>query len=167
MFTEREAPEHILERLREIDPKADLVYIGDEAWMLGVREQNDAARRKVLKEITEIRSEGPLVTNEARARRLELLQFYAGGFRPISLYEDTPVPGYEIVKDFRVRDWNWHNRREEAFQEGFEASDMWTEVQLRIQLIKDWMAAELPFIHRFALRGRRSFTNLINFGSRA
>src|SRR5690606_31719078 len=89
------APENVLTALRAVDPDADLVHLGGNEWMLGVRKENHAARERVerqLKIMTTTRLEVGDIADRAAAesqlgKEFQLLQFFASApFRPIQHY---------------------------------------------------------------------------------
>lgn len=141
MIGQQRAPGPILARLREIDPKADVVHLDGREWLLGVRAENHPARDRVEAQLrhavaapNELADAGErALIGRQMACEIEVLQLCANGFRPIQLYQvdESRPTGYrgffadgprawtwgEVVEDFRLRDFNWRTRREAAFGE--------------------------------------------------
>ena len=155
------APDHVLTQLREIDPGADLIYLGDGEWLLGVRSENKAAAKKMQKLLVKAASAetmaDPLEAME-QAKRLELLQLYATGFRPVAIY-DTPE---ESVNDFRQRDWRWKNEFDETLARKEREAMRDDEKEASERRYHDYFRYELPHLHRILLRGTRSIVQRIN-----
>lgn len=167
-FALAQAPPEILVALREIDPKADLLCIGDGFWWLGVREPNPAAVEALAKEIRgdehgamrlklDREEDGVVLTNPKAGTRFAMLQIMAGGFRPIHLYQ-CERPGWEIVRDFRIRDHNWRTRPEAAVKEMFdEHVSMDAANQRRTGTLLDFVRQEAGYLWHQVFRHRRHF----------
>lgn len=152
-FTIAQAPPEILAALREIDAKADLVCVGDGFWWLGVREPNPAAIDALAREVkgdehgairlqADREEAGFRLTNPTAGTRFAMLQVMAAGFKPIQLYQ-CERPGYEIVQDFRLRDYNWRVRPDEAVQEMYdEHIDMDAANRRRTAILREYAEQE-------------------------
>jgi hypothetical protein len=172
MFTIAQAPPEILTALREIDPKADLVCVGDGFWWLGVREPNPAAVEALAKEVRgdqhgavrlqqdreQYREEaGFRLTNPTAGTRFAMLQVMADGFKPIHLYE-CERPGYEIVQDFRLRDHNWRTRPDEAFEEMRDAHvSLDAANDRKTGVLLDFVKQEMGYLWHQIFRRRQHF----------
>jgi len=169
------APENVLTALRAVDPDADLVHLGGNEWMLGVRKENHAARERVerqLKIMTTTRLEVGDIADRAAAesqlgKEFQLLQFFASApFRPIQHYRIGDGPGEmtfgEVVRDFELRDFNWRTRREEAFRELKDAVSMDVADARRTALVREKVQAEAGDMFRYILRGARNVLQRVN-----
>ena len=146
----REAPPELLKQLREICPRADLIYWGEGVWMLGrwnphVRWNPDAAKR--LDRIYE----WPI--SDTRDRNIALERMRLRGFARTTEFRFEGDENWGLIReDFRRRIFNLHNRAIAALEEGGltperEAGKMLTEDAL----------AEGYDVYRH-LRGRTSVT---------
>lgn len=159
----RRVPRAVLEQLREIDPRADLIYGGDGVWILGVVNPNALVTASAYRHL-----ERELRKPEAQQhpRRIAVLRrVLDDGFRIVAAYELGPERDFgRIVEDFRERDFNYRNRREAAFEEALERSDVHGDRYVqRIRTVRDFVAAEARSIWRHAIRGARGFLGLGGF----
>jgi hypothetical protein len=112
----REAPPELLQQLREICPRADLIYWGDGVWMLGrwnprVRYNPDAAER--LDRIVEWPG------SDTRHRNITLERMRLRGFARTAEYRFERNEDWGLVReDFRRRIFNLQNRAIKALEEG-------------------------------------------------
>lgn len=160
-FREREAPEAVLVQLREIDPDADLLYLGGGEWLLGVRKGNTAAREKAKELLKVMKSRKPLddpLAAAEEAKRIELINLCANeGFRPVAIY-DTPE---ESIEDFRQRDFRWRTAFEETLKaRAAEAELGTTEEAIRAEW--DDYKPEARFIYRHFLGGVKRFVQRVS-----
>lgn len=147
------APRGVVEALREIDEDADLVYLGEQKWLLGVRRPNPAAEKRLEEQLRHLDPHRGL--SPEMAHEFELLQFYADEpFRPIHLYE-TDEPGWEIVEDFRMRDWNWRVRPAEAIREMKDEISIESRDERRNQRVREIIDAEGPGLFRHVFKRAR------------
>lgn len=114
---DRPPPEHLLRGLREIDPVAEMVYIGHGDWLVGRVQPNN--ERYVL---------------GAYAARLELshpnpnlealrdAQLQMQGFAAVATWHFEGEPTSIVVEDFRRRCWIYDRSREAAIREAVRAS---------------------------------------------
>lgn len=164
-----DAPTEIRSALREIDPDADLVHLGGREWLLGVRRPNAAAEQRVREQLTQLtttklevseRAERALAESQL-GKELQLLQFFASApFRPIHLYEIGGEGGTSfgaVVRDFRLRDFNWRTRREAAFRELKDAVSFDLADQKRTGLVREFIRQESRSMFRFVMKKARSF----------
>lgn len=164
-----DAPQEVVTALRAIDPDADLVHLGGNEWLLGVRKPNDAARQKVEEQLKQLTTSRILLGDAAErayteaqmGKELQLLQFCASApFRPIQLYHvgggEGEVTFGEIVQDFRLRDFNWRTRPEAAFRELKEAVSTDIADARRTELVREKMRAEAGSMFRFVMKKARS-----------
>jgi len=162
------APPETLAALCEIDPRADLVHLEDNVWLLGIRGPNPAAQERLHRQL---RIPDPMkgVSHEMGSE-FELLQFFAQGFRPIQIYrlgEATPdgdvVTFGWIVEDFRIRDFNWRVRQKEAEAEFRAAISLDEGNKWRRRVLEDWAEAEGPSMWRFVFAKAKSFWQRLPF----
>ena len=127
-----QAPVGVLEKLREIDSRAQLVHLGGTSWWLGVDETNLGARDQLLRSLAQTDvAESALGVSDAFERALTLdyiakehrmLQIMAygvdggSGFRPIEIRECPKLEDfYELVEDFRRADYIWKTQGVKRF----------------------------------------------------
>lgn len=164
-FGDRVAPPGILEGLRAIDADADLVHLGGNEWMLGVRRPNPAAQERIdrqLKTILTTKLEVADAVDRFRVqsemgKEFQLLQFFATGFRPIHIYTVEGDPGHDIVADFQLRDFNWRVRPEAAFRELADEVSVDVQDAKRTALVREAMNQEAGSMFRFFMRKAKSF----------
>lgn len=146
----RLAPKEVIQRLREIDPMAELVYFGRGRWVLGVygpnAERIAAARRRLsrLSHVPGHRAEVREMVQEAR--------LHASGFRPIEWYTVQGEPGGAIVEDFRLRDFNYRNRREATFAAALAESAGDNDRARQESRIHDWVDSTASDAWRHAFK---------------
>jgi hypothetical protein len=116
----RLAPKEVIQRLREIDPAAELVYFGQGRWVLGVYRPNQARINAAYRRLAFL---SHVTLNERARDPMQEARLATTGFRPIEWYTVQGEPGAEIVEDFRLRDFNWRNRADEVFAHALGASD--------------------------------------------
>lgn len=159
-------PPEILRQLREIDPKADVLEILPESaddmgseWLLVTIDPNTHARRELEKSLSRELPPDNVLDAAAEAQRLEWLQLYSEGIRPVYLY---PKPDGRMVEDFRVRDWNYRHRRKETFDARMDEADLEYGVEERKALLLDMVKAEMRSAYRFSIRKARSVLQRVN-----
>lgn len=161
-----DAPPEILAGLRAIDPDADLIHLGGDEWLLGVQKENHPAKARIEEQLKTISHESVAVRDPAdrarvfmeMAREVQLLQFYANGFRPIHLYECPAGPQADLVENFRLRDFNWRIRPAAAFREladevSFDVQDR----KKRTNVVRDFMRLEGKSLCRHVFKRAKSF----------
>ena len=103
---ERETPEDILERLRSIDPGAELFYAGDGWWWMGVVKPD--SERRVAAQLQLLAWENLRQEPPWPVKRIALLK--AVGFGLCGKYRFNDGPDFDfIIEDFRKADWIWRN----------------------------------------------------------
>lgn len=147
-------PPELVAALQEIDEDADLVHLGGDEWLLGVRRPNPAASDRLQEQLAQL-DPVKAASGEA-AKEFRLLQFCAKGFRPIQLYH-AERPGPEIVEDFRIRDYNWRIRPAEAVAELKDETLIEARDQRRTERIHEFVDAEGPSLFRHVFKRARSF----------
>lgn len=130
---ERETPETVLSRLREVDPMAELVYTGNGWWWLGVVKPNAPrclVARKTLQFWADqgIEHEWPIV-------RMELLKEQGFGLVAKIRGEGAGDPDWgAVIEDFRMCDWiyrHWGSPNEEVQRQIQESGALDDEMRLR------------------------------------
>lgn len=164
-----DAPPETLIALREIDDKADLVHLGEDEWMLGVRVANPEAAGRLRERLKRL---DPFKAHHELGREFQLLQFYATGFRPIALYrigdwgkdelgKRVRINMGYIVDDFRIRDFNWRIRPTEADAEFRSAISLDEGNKRRAQVMAEYFDQEGGSLFRHVFRAARSFINRV------
>lgn len=161
------APREALEALRAIDPDADLVHLGKREWLLGVRQPNPGAQERIQKQL-KLLDPRKHFDHEA-GREFQLLQLYAGGFKPIQLYQlgDRDQDGELItfgwiVQDFRVRDFNYRVRPQEAMAELKDAISLEAGNRRRAAVMREYAEQEGGSLFRHAMKRARSFVQRVS-----
>lgn len=136
----RATPEGVVRGLRQIDPTADLYYLGWKKWVLVSvrphREHSAAARRMVLgapatpqgparpglRQLLRLWETNPKYRANPGAfrqliQRYELALLMIQGARPITEYVIQGEPTGAIVDDFRRMDWMYRNTTDQRLQE--------------------------------------------------
>lgn len=167
---EEKAPPELLEALRAIDPAADLICCGQGHWILGVRAPNPKAI-ELLEDELRADPHGYYAKLEANAadrdpsllkeqllagRRLELLQLYASGFKPIQLYQ-VDRPTMAIVHEFKLRDHNWRTRPDAAWAEFREGISVEAADRERTAVLHDYLEQESRFNWHHVFAGAKRF----------
>lgn len=159
--TLRTPPSDLVARLREIDPTAELVYVGAGHWALGSVQPNSDREQRARQTLgfylhlpAEFHSPGPVIYARMRMQ----------GFRHIALYSEDDLTNGRLLLDFRERDWNYRNRAEAAYRERIAAADREEpgNVEKRIETMLDYLYSEGPSIYRHTFQGRRSVGPSLN-----
>jgi hypothetical protein len=169
----RLAPPHVLAGLREVDPTADLVYLGWRRWMLvSVRQdlmdswykqrngQFSTLRRHALgmlvnaRRLLELWETNPKYrANPGAYRRLinrhDMALLAYQGARPITDYTVQGEPTAAIVDDFKRRDWLYRNTTDDELLAQVNAPKEQQQAEAR---------AQFSDIHRAADAWRYCFT---------
>jgi hypothetical protein len=165
----REAPEEILERLRSIEPTAELLYWGPRlsdvevwdgrritvvvpVWLLGTVRPNGLRRRMGAHLLESQEKLGPRGDRDTWRYAKLLYQ----NFAPVAFYPARDVTP-SIVEDFRLRDWALRNNLEAEEQRALLEMEGAPQLELRKQQMIDKAQAEGPSLWRFTFGGRRSF----------
>lgn len=160
--TGRRASASLVERLREIDRDAELIYVGKGKWILGVVQPDDRRQRMAermidaLETVLEAHTWGLINLPEDFKRQVALrlwkYRLYRQGFRNIAIYTIQGEPDARIVEDFRRRDWVWrHSFREHLHQVEKEASGE-ADFERKVARLMDYLELEGEDIHRHAFR---------------
>lgn len=165
----REAADDVVQRLRSIDPTAELLFWGPRwteveagghtvpfvlpVWLLGTVRPN-GIRRQVGHHL--------LRTQEMMGARGDRDTWRYGrllyqGFAPVAFYPFRE-PGPAIIEDFRKRDWLFRNCLAAEAKRAIDESDGVPQLDLRIKTLIDKVKSEAADGWRFTVGGRRSVT---------
>lgn len=165
----RLAPSEVLARLREVDARAELLFLGTvpdrpghpgsgyARWLLGtVRPGDPAATRQGAVQIASARR---WLTRSSLLKirlGLALLQ----GFKPVEEYRVRGELDFaRIVADFREREWRYQHRWEAEMEEAEERSDVEHDRAAAYRRAAETFRARAREAYRFAFRGARSVVN--------
>lgn len=105
---DRVAPEHLLRRLRVIDPTAELIHIGEGRWMLGRILSDErirqAGQRQARSAREAIRGRKPNVIDK---RRHIVAQLRLLGFQPTSEFFVKGEPTARILREQELMQFLW------------------------------------------------------------
>jgi hypothetical protein len=116
----REAPSDWLARFREIEPTAEMLWLGNGPWAVGKlkydrRLVEDGHDMIVAHKKTNPEDVRPSVLRKARA--------VMEGFRLIQMYGEDELWQGTAFEDFRERDWRWRTLGDEAFEANLDARE--------------------------------------------
>lgn len=145
----RTAPKEVIQRLREIDPAAELVYMGGGRWRLGrVVPSRDRTRKGTLLLMWESR----MPAEKQDGTNLRIGRLAQQGFGSIAEYQVQGEPGAQIVEDFRLRDFNFRTNSEATFQARLAESAGDTAAIEKENRIMDWLDVQAPDVWRHAFK---------------
>mgnify|MGYP006292520499 CR=1 FL=1 len=113
----RHAPPEVLAELREIDPMAELVYIGEARWLMGKYSEDADKRVKAIRQLEKwaktvtrldptaeegLKARLPAIMDRWREKRLKAM-----GFQPFQSVFYSTDPDSAFVEIFRSADWIW------------------------------------------------------------
>lgn len=121
----RHAPPEVLQLLREIDPMAELVYIGRGRWLMGKYSEDWDKREKAIRQLEvwaekvaripmreadeSLKARLPEIMDRWREKRLKAM-----GFQPFLNVFYATDPDSTLVEIFRQNDWIWKFAWKEA-----------------------------------------------------
>lgn len=128
----RRPPQHVVAGLRQVDPTADLVYMGWAKWLLvSVRPNREVIQQsqRILtnaRRLLELWRANPKYReNPGAFRRLigryDFAVLATMGARPITEYVIQGEPTSAIVDDMRRMDWLFRHTTDEAFDRALDA----------------------------------------------
>jgi len=131
----REAPEHIRRGLRDLDPTAEVIYLGPMRWLVGRVRPNVHTHRiatGLLDTFTSQLSTGARLSPKGqRKARFALLALQ--GFRPVEEYRMRDLD-WRVVEDFRVSQWRMQHEDPDALLDAMEADDAAERAARRAEL---------------------------------
>jgi hypothetical protein len=133
----------VVERLREVDPTAELAYLGLGVWVLGSVQPN-SHRRKIAE--TMIAHERKLPVERQSMGRHRMARLIRDGLRVVDLVDQSAIESMKVVRDFRYADWRYRHCADEAFEENLKGSDDETDFQRRVNLLLDYNRSEMPSV---------------------
>lgn len=141
-------PWDVVERLREIDPGADLLYIGEGRWMLGVYRPGEYRKQFARKQLHTLTSVNPADKDLEPWAVVAKYRKVADGWAPVLIGEAKNGLFGELIRDFRVADWTFRNRPDAAFEENLNASDTHHLMADRVAQMNDFADSEAGSIWR-------------------
>lgn len=114
----RTAPAEIVHLLREVHPDAELVYMEDGRWLLGLVRPGRPGRHAGMDMIDVEMSKAE---EDREAYTLKLARLVLQGFASIELFH-TNDPDTRIVESFRTREY-LHQMREQIVRESMYADE--------------------------------------------
>lgn len=162
-FGGREAPPETVALLREIDPDAELVYLGKGIWLLGAVRPSDARRDGAaallddLEEVFGLAGSGtaapisPEIKQQLAVDLLECRMLYRG-FAKIAAYQVQGWPGALLVEDFRERDFVYRTRFAEKWRELAAEASGDAGLERRIKGVRTYLEDNKAHIERHAFR---------------
>lgn len=158
----RRPPDPLVRLLREVDPRAELVYCGAGKWLLGTVEHNSLRARRcelVIKNIRKLQTKvgnGSIViprhVKKALSFRLWRWELNRQGHRAIARYDIQGEPGSWIHEDFRERDYRYRTDLEGEIRRQEEEADAELEVQKKLEQFSEFLELEHKSIHRHAFK---------------
>lgn len=163
-------PPEVVDGLREVDPTAELIYVGKGRWLLG-SVQPDRERRKLAVRAmaayrtvldhtapaagSHVEGAGTPLQLDAKTRaelryRLWRKKLQLQGFRDITLFRQEPDSA--VVDAFRMMDWFHRHMQAEAERRALaDAEKPSKEERERLERVRDYWSAEGPDVYRKAI----------------
>lgn len=164
----REAPEHVLEGLRRVDPSVDVVWWGEHgfpamrngqqttvvgpAWLICAPAPSAGWLREKAGERLMMFAKAPVNRQDPDRIRPWLLRYK--GWRPVMFIPARDLD-YGVVEDFRAADWT-HKHMNTLIEEQLIArfgDD--AQLRARTEQMREIVKATMGDIWRYAMRGRR------------
>lgn len=158
IHVEKETPDEVLGRLRDVHPMAELLYVDHGWWWVGIVKPHAPAREVARQTLERMRGESGVIDFSKYAwpiiRRWKLQE---QGFALCGKYRfGDEGPDFDaIVKDFTFADWvyrNWGAENEEIRQQIADSGVLDDEVRLK---------ARAATVQRLSADERYLFTRLI------
>ncbi len=150
----RVCPEALLVQLRQVDPAAELIYVGEGEWWLGVVKPN-----------TFRRAQGDhLLAREWRKdqpswEQIRYGQLMRQGFAFCGTFSFIGEPTSEVVQEFQESTWLWAHDRDRVEDTLFEAPERKRQANLR-SMMKDRLHADARSVYRHLVKDRRTAISL-------
>lgn len=145
-----EPPAEVLARLREIDGRAQLAYVGEDTWLMG-RMMPLAQRQELARKL--LAEEERLPVNLQREVYIRILRLYAQGFRVWGQYSGSDVHSGRVVLEFRKGIHGILNTSDAEAREASLAASSRDHDEIRA-LVHDFVEAEFRELHRIHMRHR-------------
>ena len=170
----RMPPPEVVAQLREVDPRAELIYVGKGRWMLGTvrhdRELYVKAVRAVGAYLTVLLHATPMAKShvdggpqlEINRKTLAELNFrlwkkllQLRGFKVVCVFRQN-MPDSHFAEAFRAGDWIWKHKEaaDRMEKEQTDEAEGITDLEERQASVVDYLQAEGRSLHRRVFRGR-------------
>lgn len=143
----------ILDRLRGVDPDADLVYLGEGRWALGTVTPMNSFRRE--------RAEAMISRQYARGvdlvvpSKLRLGKAALEGFRLVKVYDYTEVQSGYMTQEFKGMTHTWNSDRNTAEQTLFDDSKQVPDHVLEERM--DRAVYQARDAHKYLFKAKKHF----------
>lgn len=168
-------PPEVVRGLREVDPLAELVYIGDGRWLLG-KVQED--REKRVRAVRAMDAWNRLITKfDPTDHELTLNQLLPGlydrwnekrlqlqGFQPLPVVFFMEMPDSSIVELFRRADWIWKFSWRQFEADLEEEIDGTSDLNMRREEMKERFDQTYKSVWRHAFKKPTMRTNTVDIG---
>lgn len=148
----RVASPDVIRGLREVDPTAELVYLGNGQWMLGrVRQSGDGYYQcrskavKILDNLYSVLSNGAQLTSRGKGK-VQMAMLWMQGFKPVAMYRGDP--GGHIVEDFRRSLFMLHHTSDDEMFRMMDAPKEKAKEEARAD-IRDTERARMAYQYAF------------------
>jgi len=151
---ERVCPEGLLRQLRQVDPAAELIYVGEGEWWLGVVKPN-----------TFRRAQGDAILGREWRKdqpswdQLRYGQLMRQGFAFCGTWTFLGEPTGQIVHEFRESTWLWTHDQARLEDTLLEAPERKRQQNLR-SMMKDRLHADARSVYRHLVKDRRTVFSL-------
>lgn len=136
----REAPEDIRRALRQLDPTAEVLYLGWGAWSVGRVRPTDQSVRIGQRMLRNYWAMGAQARASKRGvQRYRFADAAVQGFRPVQEYTQRELDD-RVVKDFQQSQWRMQHQRGDLLDEWERAEEQ--ERQDRRAMLGDVDAAK-------------------------
>ena len=150
----REAPAHIVQALREIDHRAELVELRPGVWILGVVVDNEERIRRGTALLEQELRKDIAYQDPGRIRFARLCM---QGFGQVAMYKMS-VPDGRIVEDFGERDFNYRHHLSDMLKRNEEEMDDTAGTRRATDLLLEAARSQARSIVRIIFRRKRSFS---------
>ena len=152
-------PDRVVEELRKIDPRAELVYFGHGRWLLGAVSPNPYRQNKGEAMLRACRMVSVGDDSERAVHRRRLASLAAQGFRTIQMYEfaeGAGAPFDRIVEDFRIRDRNYRVALGDHLEQREREIDGRADEERTTETLLEAARAKASDVTKYAFRKARS-----------
>lgn len=136
LSTTREAPSDVVRRLRELDPTADVIYLGWGRWNVGKVRPTSMSVAIAQRMLATYWAMSAKARNTRRGiQRYRFAEACAQGFRPVAEYTMKDLDG-RVVKDFQESQYRMLNARTDLLDDWERAEQAEREAR-RLELIDE------------------------------